>query len=179
MNLVNANELISAGVAFQMQNEDAGFGPDGELLGYTEVPVEREWESDPDAAGDHRNRYFLSSEGLTDTTELSKPYWDEVADAHLAEMTKAEWLAEPKAKDAERPHGEMEFWARVRAERFERLKRDAKRAAKAKNWKRLAALKAGVVTRYEASLELVTSRAKDEWHLLYLTAAQVSYLRRV
>lgn len=179
MNLVNANELIAAGVNFQMQNEDAAFGDDGELLGYTEVEVRREWDSDPEAAGDHRNRWFSSSEGLTDTTELSKPYWDEVADSHLAEMQKAEWLGTPKATDAQPLHGTMEFWADVRARRFDALRRDAKRAKQKKNWERLATLKAGVKARYEASLALVNSRAKAEWHLLYLTSAQVSYLLRV
>jgi hypothetical protein len=205
---VDAGELIAAGVSFQMKNADTAFGEDGELLGYTEVgqrskfDVEAELHlarlaledaSDDDeteaaqalldaidgADGDHTNRYFSASEGLADTTELSTPYWVEVADAHLAEMADAERLATPRQGDLDMMHGTMEYWAAQRAARFERLRVTAKRLAKAQNWEKLGRLKAGVAERYQTTAQLVKSRAKNEWWMLYLTSAQVSYLRSV
>lgn len=227
MNTVNANELIAAGVSFQMQNQDTPFDErTGELVGYTEVgrrsdfDVEAELhaarvvleeaqfladnpgdecgdaELDAEVAemaeaatellaaidgadGDHANRYFSSSEGLADTTELSVGYWQAVAESHLAEMKRERHLATPKKGDLDPLHGTMEFWAKQREARFDRLRVTAKRLAKAKNWSKLDRLKAGVNERYSASAKLIAERNQKEWFLLYLTSAQVSYLRQV
>src|SRR5690242_9608315 len=108
---VNANELVAAGHNYRFLGTDGqadfedcdcrrvcrcpvdpitgvkGFALDGEMAGVS-WEASAEWEADPDLVGDHRNRWFSSSEGLTDTTELSTPYWDEVAEAHVAEMEK-------------------------------------------------------------------------------------------
>lgn len=164
MMTVSANELINAGVTFQMVSEDAGFGPDGELIGYTEVSTGREtYDSD----GDYRNRWFSTSEGVTDTTELSQPYWDAVAEAHVAQMQREAWLAEPKASDAKPMHGAMEFWQTQRAERFARLMRFIKRnPAKARK------VKQGVRERYIASVKQAVGRNRGEWWMLYLTKEQ-------
>lgn len=164
MTTVSANELIAAGIGFTMVNEDAGFGPDGELLGYSEVPTYRETY---DGDGDYRNRWFSTSEGVTDTTELSQPYWDAVAQSHVEMMQREAWLAEPKASDAKPLHGEMEFWQQQRAERYARLLRFIKRnpamARKAKQ---------GIRERYVASVKAVVGRNRGEWFLLYLTKEQ-------
>lgn len=135
------------------------------------------------ADGDHRSTYFSSSEGLVTTDDLATPYWDEVADAHIAEMRDAfhkMWVRREDVRDAGKPlPGEMEYWAKVREGRFDRLRVFAKRTRKAGDERKLAALKAGVQARYAESAALVKRRGKAEWHLLYLTSAQVSYLLRV
>jgi hypothetical protein len=180
VHLINANELINSGVRFQMVNEDAGFDDNGELIGYTEVAkAEPEWETNPDLAGDHRNRYFSSSEGLADTTELCTPYWQEVADAHVAEMQHAEWLATPTARDAEPLHGTMEFWAAQRTARADRLVRFAQRLRKDGKLAKLATLKRGVRERHVAAVKLVVGRGKNEWFLLYLTKEQYNAILSV
>ncbi len=178
---VNANELINAGVAFQMQNEDAAFGDDGELVGYSEVVSreERDFEANEDDSGDHRNRYFLSSEGLSDTTELSTPYWVECARSHVADQTKAEHLATPRASDTQPLHGAMEFWQAQRAVRADRLLRMAKRLRKDKRNAKLAELKAGVRSRYAAAVKLIVARGATEWWMLYLTKEQAAAIATI
>ncbi len=177
---MDMNELINAGVSFQMQNSDAEFGADGELIGYTEVARrEPEFDLDEDSVGDHRNRYFLSSEGVTDTTELSQPYWDAVAEAHLAEMVAAELLAMPRKNDLSDNFGAMEFWQAQRAVRFDRLYRMAQRLRRDKRIMKLAELKAGVRTRYAASVRLIVTRQRNEWWLLYLTKEQAAQIAAV
>lgn len=169
MDTVNASELINAGVSFQMQNEDADFGPDGELLGYTEVSKEVETF---DGDGDYRNRWFSTSEGVTDTTELSQPYWDAVAESHVEAMKRDEWLATPRKSDEGPVHGEMEFWQTQRVARFERLLRYIRRASKSNALK----AKRGAQARYIASIKMVVARGKNEWFLLYLTKEQMQLL---
>lgn len=131
------------------------------------------------ADGDHRNPYNTTSEGVADTTELGEGYWDAIAASHLAEMRRERSLERPAKGDLSLMHGTMEFWQAQREARFDRLRRMAKRLAKARDAEKLAKLKAGVASRYEASNKLVRERGKNEFFLLYLTSAQVSYLQRV
>lgn len=131
------------------------------------------------ADGDHRTPYNTTSEGVANTLELSSPYWDNIADAHVSELQHQRRLERPAKDDLKLMHGTMEFWQAQRDARFDRLRRTAKRLAKARNEAKLQRLKAGVAERYEASAKLVAERKRKEYFLLYLTAAQVSYLQRV
>lgn len=119
------------------------------------------------------------SGGLADTSELCDTYWDAIADAHVEEMRTMRSLAKVRKGDQDPLHGTMEFWAAQRAARFDRLRITAKRLRKAGNATKLAYLKDGVAKRYQDSATLIAKRNQAEWFLLYLTSAQVSYLKGV
>lgn len=182
--MVNANELIAAGIGFQMRDEEVGFDESGELRGYSEVLGEN-WTPDEntDGGAGYENRWFSRSEGLTDTTEMSDDHdrWGHLADAHAAEMEAIARASEPRWSENKVDSFRLrEFWQLVRERRAERLEYTAKKAAKFRQLAKLRRLRQGVGERYRASVKLVVARGSTEWgELLYLTREQYDRIMAV
>lgn len=135
------------------------------------------------ADGDHGSMYFTSSEGLVDTEELCRPYWDEVADAHVAEQRDARWRTTPRRGDVGQPtFGTMEYFAAQRERRFTRLVRLAKRLRRAGRMEKLGGLRWLLSVRQEYFRKATVLSGREvpapNW-ALYLTQAQLAYFERL
>lgn len=183
--MTNIAEFYAAGLGFSIVGCDAHFEADGELshcrtisnLNYKVGGAERTtWDNlegkwlitDPDP----------KREALTDTSTLNDDgdRWAHVRDAHHADaLSEAHTLSFHDVlwdKDGLHApvHGEMQYYARERLLRFERLKRFISK----QGVKRYAGLRRTIWSHYRKSIAICAKNG--EWYLLLLTKVQVTVL---
>ena len=181
--LINANELIAAGIAFSITDIDVPFLDNGELAGvthdldgYETIDAEtQEWIECQEmfAHDDYVNTVDL---GVTaNSLEIDR---DSFLDGQ-EDNVKSQLRACVAVASNKRPHGEMQAHAQWRRERFHRL---CMFAIRAKSVKTLKALQQGAYNRFSLAMGRCIARAKAskaDWSDLYLTKDQMSELAKV